>query len=157
MHNTQFNNLSIPNFVHPIDKPQAENFTCISQNWENLTCSWDPRDNNVDTVYSVTFKLPGRSGGRKVYPCSSDARPSEPGKDKSRNRCFWDSTTNPIYRQPYEYYAFHLTGENVLGNWSYTYKFHHFAYGKCIFVEALDVHSLPLPTTCQAGSSTYLN
>ncbi|XP_011502285.1 PREDICTED: cytokine receptor [Ceratosolen solmsi marchali] len=109
-------------------KPQAENFTCMSQNWENLTCSWDPRDNNVDTVYSVTFKLPGRAGGRKVYPCPSDARPPEPGKDKPRNRCFWDSTTNPIYRQPYEYYTFHLIGENVLGNWSYTHKFHHFAY-----------------------------
>ncbi|KAJ8664784.1 hypothetical protein QAD02_006446 [Eretmocerus hayati] len=100
---------------------QPLEFDCVSQNWENLTCSWQPPPNFVDTSYIISFKLPGRAGGRMVLPCPSEQ------KGKSRNSCFWDFTTNPIYRQPYEYYTFFLQGENVLGNWSGSYKFHHFA------------------------------
>lgn len=70
------------------------------------------------------FKLPGRAGGRKLYPC-----PKEVEKLLPPNTCLWDASTNPIYRQPYEYYTFILNVENVLGNTSFQYKFHHYAHG----------------------------
>ncbi|XP_076178162.1 cytokine receptor domeless [Ptiloglossa arizonensis] len=102
-------------------KPQEpQNFTCVSQNWENMNCSWDPVQNNVTTRFMLVFKLPGRAGGRKLYPC--------PKENQKPNTCLWDTSTNPIYRQPYEYYTFILNVENVLGNTSFQYKFHHFAH-----------------------------
>ncbi|XP_076280238.1 cytokine receptor domeless isoform X2 [Lasioglossum baleicum] len=101
---------------------EPKNFTCVSHNWENITCSWDPAQNYVTTRFTLVFKLPGRAG-RKLYPC-----PQEKPKDLPPNTCMWDTSTNPIYRQPYEYYTFILNVENVLGNTSFTYKFHHFAH-----------------------------
>ncbi|CAB0032240.1 unnamed protein product [Trichogramma brassicae] len=107
-------------------KPRKpKNFNCYSMNWENLTCSWDPPENFVDTTYQITFKLPGRAASRKLYPCP------EPAKDEvrlNRNSCTWKPKTNPIYRQPYEFYTFYINGTNVLGTWNGSYKFHHFAH-----------------------------
>ncbi|XP_063994915.1 cytokine receptor isoform X2 [Diachasmimorpha longicaudata] len=104
---------------------EPENFTCVSNNWENMTCTWDPVPNFVETRFTLAFKLLGRAGGRKLYPCPKE---KDEHKLMARNRCYWDTTTNPIYRQPYEYYIFNLSAENVLGNMSVTYKFHHFAH-----------------------------
>ncbi|XP_043487260.1 uncharacterized protein LOC122514466 [Polistes fuscatus] len=98
---------------------EPENFTCISHNWENLICSWDPVKNFVTTRFTLLFKLPGRAGGRKLFPCPKQNKP---------NTCLWDASTNPIYRQPYEYYSFILNIENMLGNLNVSYKFHHFAH-----------------------------
>ncbi|PBC29205.1 Cytokine receptor [Apis cerana cerana] len=104
-------------------KPQEpQNFSCVSYNWENMICSWEPVQNYVTTTHTLVFKLPGRAGGRKLYPCPKQE------KDEKRNMCLWDTSTNPIYRQPYEYYTFILNVNNVLGNSSFTYKFHHFAH-----------------------------
>ncbi|KAL7307372.1 hypothetical protein TKK_0000559 [Trichogramma kaykai] len=107
-------------------KPRKpKNFNCYSMNWENLTCSWEPPENFVDTTYQITFKLPGRAASRKLYPCP------EPAKDEvrlNRNSCTWKPKTNPIYRQPYEFYTFYINGTNVLGTWNGSYKFHHFAH-----------------------------
>lgn len=50
--------------------------------------------------------------------------------DITDNTCFWDISTTPMYRQPYEYYFFTLYGENALGNISTTFRFHHYANGK---------------------------
>lgn len=44
--------------------------------------------------------------------------------------CFWDLSTDPHYRQPYEYYYCTLNGSNVFGNWTKQIKFHHYAHGK---------------------------
>ncbi|XP_011299826.1 cytokine receptor [Fopius arisanus] len=104
---------------------EPENFTCVSNNWENMTCTWDPVPNYVETRFTLAFKLPGRAGGRKLYPCPKE---KEDQKSTVKNRCFWDTSTNPIYRQPYEYYMFNLSAENVLGNASVSYKFHHYAH-----------------------------
>ncbi|XP_017887788.1 uncharacterized protein LOC108629550 [Ceratina calcarata] len=102
-------------------KPQKpHNFTCISHNWENMTCSWEPVQNYVTTRFTLVFKLPGKAGGRKLYPC--------PKETQTHTSCMWDTSTNPIYRLPYEYYTFILNVENVLGNISIQYKFHHYAY-----------------------------
>ncbi|CAL7946416.1 unnamed protein product [Xylocopa violacea] len=102
-------------------KPQEpHNFSCVSYNWENISCSWEPVQNYVTTRFTLVFKLPGRAGGRKLYPC--------PKEHEKPNSCLWDPSTNPIYRQPYEYYTFILNVENVLGTANFTYKFHHFAH-----------------------------
>ncbi|XP_058807695.1 cytokine receptor isoform X2 [Phymastichus coffea] len=117
-------------------KPQEPRvFDCWSNNWQNMTCRWEPPHNYVDTDYTITFKLPGRAGNRKLYPCPTDKDKDEHKDDdkkkklaRPRNSCFWGPSTDPIYRQPYEYYTFFLTGYNVLGNWSGTFKFHHYAH-----------------------------
>lgn len=106
---------------------QPENFNCISYNWERMTCSWDPVQNYITTRYSLTFILAGRASRRKLYSCPSNLT-------LPPNTCTWDSTTNPIYRQPYEFYTFILFGENFLGNVSFMYKFHHYAHGMWILL-----------------------
>ena len=45
----------------PSDPPRdVENFTCISDNWENLNCTWDEPWNPIKTYYTLKFKS-GRS------------------------------------------------------------------------------------------------
>lgn len=89
-----------------------------------MVCSWVPVHNYITTKYSIFFKLPGRAGRGKLFPC-----PQEERYNNQINSCTWDISTNPLYRQTYEYYLFLLTGENILGNSSTTYKIHHFAQG----------------------------
>lgn len=105
-----------------IDEPRKpKSFGCVSQNWENMLCSWVPEENYITTKYIVLFKLPGRAGRQRLYPC--------PKENKDPNSCLWDSTTNPIYRQPYARFTLILNAQNALGNASFSYKFDHFAHG----------------------------
>ncbi|XP_050530004.1 cytokine receptor [Daktulosphaira vitifoliae] len=97
------------------------NYTCISSNWESLTCNWTKPDNPVKTTYKIYFRLPGRAGGRIVINCPTHS-------DMDSNTCYWDERTNPIYRRLYEYYYFTLIGENVLGNSTTAFRFHHYAH-----------------------------
>jgi len=41
----------------PLD---VENFSCISENWENLNCTWDEPYNPIKTEYKLAFREPGR-------------------------------------------------------------------------------------------------
>ena len=41
---------------------KPENFTCISENWQNLNCTWDIPYNPVTTVYKLFYWEPGRRG-----------------------------------------------------------------------------------------------
>ena len=46
------------------DEPLApENFTCISDNWESLTCTWDIPYNPVKTTYELFYYEQGNAGG----------------------------------------------------------------------------------------------
>lgn len=50
-----------PQRVHVGYPPKnVENFSCISENWENLNCTWDEPYNPIRTVYTLNFKEPGR-------------------------------------------------------------------------------------------------
>ncbi|KAK0096530.1 hypothetical protein PV326_005230 [Microctonus aethiopoides] len=100
-----------------------ENFTCVSKNWENLLCSWDPVENHVETEITLLFKLQGRSGKRNAFACPADIEKKNPP-----NTCFWDVSTNPIYRQPYDTYYFLIIVTNVLGNETFLVTFHHFEH-----------------------------
>lgn len=101
---------------------RPKNFTCISENWQNMICSWQPVKNHVYTRFTLMFRLSGRTGGRKLFPCPKDFPRSLPP-----NTCMWSEATDPIYRQPYDRYTFVLYAENVLGNASYTFKVNHYA------------------------------
>jgi len=96
---------------------------CISNNWENLTCQWFPKHNYVQTKHSIAFKLPGRAGARTIHPCP------ERYAQSTENKCMWDLTTDPIYRQPYPRYIIMMNIQNVLGTLSRTYDFDHYASG----------------------------
>ncbi|XP_046745432.1 cytokine receptor-like isoform X2 [Diprion similis] len=100
------------------------NFSCISQNWENLTCTWVPAPNYVATKFSLGYKLPGRAGGRTTFNCPETKNdPKFPP-----NTCTWDATTDPPYRMVHENFKFVLTAENVLGINHFIYQFHHWAH-----------------------------
>ena len=36
-----------------------EDFSCISENWENLNCTWKEPYNPIKTTYMLAFKEPG--------------------------------------------------------------------------------------------------
>lgn len=97
----------------------VQNFSCISQNWDNLTCTWIPPETYVKTTYKLVYYLPGRAGGRFSYPCPNNTEV---------NKCFWDQSTSNPYRQPYEYYYFKMTAVNAFGNLTSRFKFHHYAH-----------------------------
>ncbi|CAH1731218.1 unnamed protein product [Aphis gossypii] len=96
------------------------NFSCVSNNWENLTCNWTKPENPIKTTYKIYFRLPGRAFSRSFTNCPTDS-------DVRENSCYWDLTTTPLYRQSYEYYYFSITGENALGKSSMPIRFHHYA------------------------------
>lgn len=107
-----------PSFFVLIDKPQKpENFSCISYNWENLTCTWDPLYNPIATTFDLSFKI-----RRQVYLCPTQG-------PVLHNKCVWSTTTNPLYRQPWENYSFTLNASNFLGNASFSYKVQHYKHG----------------------------
>ncbi|KAK6620371.1 hypothetical protein RUM44_006772 [Polyplax serrata] len=102
-------------------KPQPVlNFQCTSINWERLYCHWTPPENPIKTEYRLKYSLTGRAG-RIPHPCPNDL-------DIKNNTCIYDFETYPSYRQPYEYFSFEISGKNALGNYSKSYRFHHYAH-----------------------------
>ncbi|XP_012522473.1 uncharacterized protein LOC105828601 [Monomorium pharaonis] len=100
---------------YPPQKPK--NFDCISYNWENFNCTWEPVPNFVHTKYELMFQLPSRLG--MLYLC--------PLNQTKENSCAWTIESNPIYRQPYASYIFILEVSNAFGNANFTYRIHHYA------------------------------
>ncbi|XP_019700208.1 uncharacterized protein LOC105190189 isoform X2 [Harpegnathos saltator] len=116
---------------HKPTKPIS--FNCVSDNWESLRCSWVPVHNYVKTTYNLTFTLPGKRS-RKIFPCPKDVNDTNKDDTKKtdidmadKNSCYWDTKTNPIYRQPYETYTFILFAFNPFENASFTYRIDHFS------------------------------
>lgn len=116
--------LSLLLFITTVPPQEPKNFKCVSFNWERLFCSWEPVPNYVPTKYTIMFILSGRANRRKSYYCPLISPP-----EIGPNQCLWDSTTNPIYRQPYPQYLFILIGSNVFANVSFQYKFDHYSNG----------------------------
>ncbi|KAK7792052.1 hypothetical protein R5R35_014563 [Gryllus longicercus] len=114
-------------------KPQeVKDFSCISHNWQNLTCRWIKPENPIKTTYKLHFYLPGRAGKRLLFNCPEDNdKTSELKKKLQKNEelCFWDLYSEPHYRQPYEYYYFEMRGSNPLGEIKFDpIKFHHYSH-----------------------------
>lgn len=102
------------------DPPQKpKNFDCVSYNWENINCTWEPEHNFVHTTYDLMFQLPGRL--KTMYYC--------PLATTKENSCMWDIYSDPIYRQPYSVYIFIMNVTNVFGNINFTNRFLHYPNG----------------------------
>ncbi|XP_039307357.1 uncharacterized protein LOC105199782 isoform X2 [Solenopsis invicta] len=99
---------------YPPQKPK--NFDCISHNWENINCTWEPVPNFVYTKYELMFQLPSRLG--MLYLC--------PVNQTKENSCEWTIDSNPIYRQPYPFYIFILKVSNAFGHANFTYRIQHY-------------------------------
>ena len=84
------------------------NFTCLSENWHNLNCSWDKPYNPVETHYDVKFIEPGYTATNKSCP-SNNHVDSDP-----EHNCFLDLTTTPPYRQTVKIYTFYFNATNLL-------------------------------------------
>lgn len=59
---------------------------------------------------------------RSKYGCPDDS-------DVRDDKCVWNETSNPHYRQPYEYYSFFIEGVNHFNKSTFIQKFHHYAHG----------------------------
>lgn len=99
----------------------VSDFSCVSQNWQNLTCTWKKKYNPVKTRYTIWYRLPGRAGGRIKYACPGET-------DIQEDRCVWNEESNPPYRQPYETYFFHIEAINHFNNSTFSHKFNHYAH-----------------------------
>ncbi|XP_066908387.1 cytokine receptor isoform X1 [Halyomorpha halys] len=107
------------NYVYVGGKPQEVlSFSCISNNFENLNCSWIPVQNPFTTKYRITYSLRPNEN-RHFYECPNKS-------DVEHNYCLWTFDSNPPYRLPYEYFFFKLTGENKLGSIVRKYTINHF-------------------------------
>ncbi|XP_063928126.1 cytokine receptor-like isoform X1 [Zophobas morio] len=105
-------------------KPQkVTDFSCISNNYDNLTCSWTTPNNYVSTDYNLTFTVGEGRAARYIYLCpvlQSEA-------NNKRKYCFWDKLTTPHYRLVYESFNFTLKMNNTFGQNQINVYFVHFS------------------------------
>lgn len=105
-------------------KPVTD-FSCISHNFENLTCTWTAPQNYIRTNYSLKYHFQGRNS-RGYFNCPDITQDTQ--KDGSdQMKCFWDITTEPHYRQSQPIYFMQLTAANEFGNFTLLYNFTHYA------------------------------
>ncbi|XP_013785359.1 uncharacterized protein LOC106469414 [Limulus polyphemus] len=93
-------------------KPRAvdqNKFSCLSKNFENLTCCWIPPYNPVRTTYTLESDV--RIGN---YLVGSKSCPNNTGVNDTC--CQWRLDTNPPYHRTKKELVFKLTGRNHLGN-----------------------------------------
>lgn len=102
-------------------KPQpVTDFSCVSYNWQNLSCTWKNPLYYVRTKYDLKFRLGGPGASKKMYI-------SCPKKTATDESCLWDLTTDPMYKQQDKEYFFYIHGYNQFGHWyQKDIQFHHF-------------------------------
>jgi len=96
----------------PLD---VENFSCISENWENLNCTWDEPYNPIKTVYKLAFKEPGRRSPYRHCPNRTDLQKTLMRKiPAGLKTCYVDETTHPPYRKPMKKLLYLFNATNAL-------------------------------------------
>ena len=123
--------------------PQAPvNFTCLSENWHNLNCSWDQPVNPVQTHYDVKFIEPGITATNRSCPYDDYHFPdvADPGPN-----CFLDLTTTPPYRQTVKIYTFYFNATNPL------------LPGGKIYKEVVDHYAIIKPGSAQLVNLTAVS
>ncbi|XP_060537286.1 cytokine receptor [Cylas formicarius] len=114
------------NVVSVGTKPQkVTDFTCISLNYQNLTCTWTAPENYVRTHYNLSFTFPQRSS-RFIQHCPNLTYQEKDGKVVYK--CFWSLDTRPQYRSAHDLFDFHLGMNNTFGSVVNNFKFHHYKY-----------------------------
>ncbi|XP_013792551.1 cytokine receptor-like, partial [Limulus polyphemus] len=88
---------------------EVSSFSCLSKNFEKLTCCWRPPTNPVPTTY--TLKSQVISGGSLLGygKCPNTTR-------VNNTCCQWGVDTSPPYYRNQEQLWFTLTGHNRLGS-----------------------------------------
>ncbi|KAJ8955445.1 hypothetical protein NQ318_003544 [Aromia moschata] len=101
-------------------------FSCLSRNYENLTCSWTAKTNYVDTDYNLTYYLrvrASRNNKRHKRPDTNESKQTE-----TRLSCYWDLYTDPQYRQSHGVFYFRLRMNNTFGTNENNFTFEHFKH-----------------------------
>ncbi|KAF8777452.1 Cytokine receptor like protein [Argiope bruennichi] len=93
----------------------ATNFTCISLEYTNLTCTWNEPVNNVKTQYILQDLLHDNKFFKRQCPV-----PIKP------SGCQYRLDTKPVYVQSQEYLSFILVGRNSLGESKQYFKIKHY-------------------------------
>lgn len=108
-----------------------DNFTCVSENWHNLKCSWEEPYNPVTTKYDLSFIEPGKFSHPKkcpnIYEYSHLA-----DNDIPEQTCYIDLKTSPPYRQTVHTFVFYINSTNSLkpGGTIYPIPVDHFSIVK---------------------------
>eukprot|EP00090_Calanus_glacialis_P006187 TRINITY_DN14855_c0_g1_i1.p1 TRINITY_DN14855_c0_g1~~TRINITY_DN14855_c0_g1_i1.p1 ORF type:complete len:1361 (-),score=228.52 TRINITY_DN14855_c0_g1_i1:1042-5124(-) len=136
-----------PQRVHvgypPLD---VENFSCISDNWENLNCTWDEPYNPIRTTYRLDFKEPGRRSPYRQCPNRTDLQKTLMRKiPLGLKTCYVDETTHPPYRKPMKklLYLFNATNALEPTGSIMTTQIDHYAVVKPGPAQSLQTEGLP--------------
>lgn len=103
----------------------VENFRCISYNFRNVTCYWEPTPNSVKTEYKLgeMFAYTDKHGGfYRECPLKSHVN--------NVSACAWSTNSKPVFRKESSEFRFVLTGTNALGERRFNYTLRHLAIMK---------------------------
>jgi len=101
-------------YVGWMPKP-VENFTCVSQNWLSMNCTWDVPYNPVKTSYQLVYKEPGRFTPFRHCPNNTEIeRLLDVKLPKNLPSCYTDLSTHPPYRQPTKKFTYYFNATNPL-------------------------------------------
>lgn len=104
-----------------IDRPPMEvtDFSCISKNFDVLNCSWSCPNTNTSITYELTF-----------FASSTLMKNCQVQRVGNTRYCIWNTTSEPRYRQHFEFYQFNLKSENVFGKREQNFTIDHYAIVK---------------------------
>lgn len=91
-----------------------ENMSCVSNEYENLTCTWQTPDLHTKTRWTLREVL--------VQNQAADCPII-----LSENSCRWTTHSHPAYRKHVSRIKLALTAENHYGNWTEAFLIDHFA------------------------------
>ncbi|XP_039299117.1 cytokine receptor isoform X1 [Nilaparvata lugens] len=91
---------------------EVTNFTCLSYNWENLTCTWDISYNPVKTSYNLRYLLPSRNIER-LFSCQVYVED---------NVCYWNQSSHLQFPRS-AFYSFRMHVSNFFGHFTQTLKY----------------------------------
>jgi len=130
-------------------------FSCVSENWQSLNCTWSEPANPVPTKYDVHFTTPGTWAGFKRCPSmrkiESLLKLSSP---PNLNMCYFNYRTIPQYRHVTKQYHFFFNVTNSLSpdGTVYHHTVDHFSVVRPGPATQLSLAS-PTPSTVQVSWS----
>ncbi|XP_018565709.1 cytokine receptor [Anoplophora glabripennis] len=160
------------NVVYVGVAPQnVTDFSCISRNCDNLTCTWTSPENYVKTDYNLTYNVKSRSSRKNKTKPNCDPIPEDIdfwflyncpriSTENRKNVCFWNLSTSPQYRSVHDCYYFAIGMSNDFGvNMNYI-TFDHFKHvlpnpPENLTAVATSPHSIELSWTIPNSMITF--
>ena len=115
----------------PPSRIGQENMSCLSEEYESLTCSWQTPDFHTKTTWTLREYL----GANRAAECPIVL---------SENSCRWTTHTHPAYRKHVQKIKLALTIANRYGNLTEMFTINHYEIirpGKPVDVSIADVRS----------------